>query len=108
MTRENISEAINELKVLLYNRFAGAVEIYLFGSVARNDYQPDSDIDILVLIPGKVNRKLEEEVIDLSYDVELKYDVVFGVVVYSREFWSSPKAAVMPFHQNVQREGVRV
>lgn len=76
--------------------------------MARDEYGQDSDIDILVLISGIVNTRMEEEVFDLAYEVELKNDVVFGVIVHSKNFWLSAKAAVMPFHQNLQREAVRV
>jgi predicted nucleotidyltransferase len=108
MNEENIRSSISELKRVLTNHFGNEIELYLFGSVARSDYHPESDIDILVLIPGKVDTSLKEEVIGLAYDIELEYDVVFGIVVRSKEFWASEKAAFMPFHQNVQREAVRV
>ena len=108
MDTKNIKKAIAELKQILAHHFGGGVELYLFGSVARNDHTIDSDIDVLVLFPGLVNRVLEEEVIDLAYDVELKYNVVFGIVVYSKEFWSSAKAQVMPFYRNLQNEALRI
>lgn len=51
---------------------------------------------------------MKEEVFGTAYDVELEHNVVFGIVVQSNEFWTSEKAAVMPFHQNLQREAVRL
>jgi predicted nucleotidyltransferase len=108
MNEQNIKRSIAELKKRLQKHFVRELEFYLFGSVARNDYEPDSDIDILVLVPGKVDTSLKEDIIDMAYDVELKYDVVFGIVVRSKEFWISEKAEAMPFHQNVQKEGVRI
>lgn len=108
MNEQNIQRSIAALKKTLQERFGSELEFYLFGSVARNNYEPDSDIDILVLVPGKVDTSLKEDIIDVAYDVELEYDVVFGIVVRSKEFWISEKAAAMPFHQNVQKEGVRI
>ncbi|MGD2087562.1 MAG: nucleotidyltransferase domain-containing protein [Candidatus Aminicenantes bacterium] len=108
MNEQNIQRSIAELKNRLQERFGSELEFYLFGSVARNDYESDSDIDILVLVPGKVDTSLKEDIIDLAYDVELEYDVVFGIVVRSKEFWISEKAAAMPFHQSVQKEAVRI
>ncbi len=46
----------------------------LFYSTVSN-----SDIDNLVLLPGKVNRAIAGEVIDLAYPFELQYDVVFSM-----------------------------
>jgi len=108
MNEQNIKQSILELRNILQERFSSELELYLFGSVARNDYLPDSDIDILVLVPGTVDTRLEEEIFDLAYEVELKYDVIFGIVVHEKEFWASEKAAVMPFHQNLEREAVRI
>jgi predicted nucleotidyltransferase len=108
MNEQNIKDSISSVKKILQKRFGSELELYLFGSVARNDYETDSDIDILVLVPGKVDTSLKEYIIDIVYDVELEYDVVFGIIVRSKEFWSSERAAAMPFHQNVQREAVRI
>lgn len=101
-----IEEAISELKRRLINRFGSETETYLFGSVARGDYGPLSDIDILVLVPGEVNNSLEEEVFGLAYDIELEFNVVFGIVVYSKRFWNSKVASYMPLYINIKREGV--
>ena len=108
MTEKNINKAIAEVKNILNRNLGEGVELYLFGSVARKEYVRDSDIDILVLVPGEVNTAIEERIIDLIYEVELKYSVVFGVVVYSKKFWSSKKAKVMPFYQNIQNDVQRI
>jgi predicted nucleotidyltransferase len=108
MNRKIIKRSITELKKILVNRFGNAIELYLFGSVARNDFGPESDIDVLALIPGGDDISLKKEVVDLAYDIELKNSIVFGIVVCSIEFWRSEKAAVMPFHRNLQKEALRI
>lgn len=108
MDEKSIKHSIAELKKALAARYGSEIELYLFGSVARNEYGPESDIDVLVLFPGYVDTSLKEEIIDLAYDVELENDVVFGIVVRSRELWMSERAAVLPFHENVQKEALRV
>lgn len=106
MATRKTEEAISELKRRLINRLGPETETFLFGSVARGDYGPLSDIDILVLVPGEVNNSLEEEVFGLAYDVELEFNVVFGIVVYSKRFWNSKVASYMPLYINIKREGV--
>ncbi|MCP5105922.1 MAG: nucleotidyltransferase domain-containing protein [bacterium] len=108
MNKKSITRALAELKRVLTDRFGSDIEIFLFGSVARNDYEPDSDIDVLVLFPGEVDTDLKEEVIGTAYDVELKHNVVFGTVARSKEYWMSEKAAGTPFRQNLQREALRI
>lgn len=104
MNETIIRNSVSELKQILTRRYGDELELYIFGSVARNDYQLDSDIDVLVLLPFNVDTSVKEEVIDMAYDLELKYNVVFGIVVRSKRFWESERAAVLPFHQNVQKE----
>jgi len=108
MDAKSIKKSISALKKSLQERFGRNIEVYLFGSVARNTYEPDSDIDILVLYPGKVDTSLKEEIIDQAYDIELLYDVVFGIVTRSKEYWRSEKMRAFPFYQNVQKEAIRV
>ena len=108
MTEKKIKKALTEVKKVLVQNLNNDIEIFLFGSVARKEYVPESDIDILVLVPGKTNRAIEEKIIEMVYEVELQYNVVFGVVVYSKKFWSSQKAKVMPFYKNIQNEAQRI
>jgi len=103
-----ILKAIEELKQRLSKRFGGDIKIFLFGSVVRGEHTSDSDIDILVLLNRKVSLSMEEEIFDIAYEVELKYDVIFGIIVYSMDFWESPLAKGMPLHKSIEREGIRV
>lgn len=108
MTRESIKAATQEFKRRLVQAFGPEATVSLFGSAARGDYREFSDIDVLILLPFDPDIGTEERVFDLAYDVELEYGVVFGVLVYSRTFWNSEIARVMPLHKNIEREGVGV
>jgi predicted nucleotidyltransferase len=105
---KKIALAVQELKGSLIAKFGHDVELKLFGSVARGDDRIYSDIDLLVLLPGQVDHSVEEMVIDTAYDMELKHSVVFGVIVYEKAFWNSGLAAIMPLHQDIDREGLAV
>ena len=108
MNQTQIRKAIQALKQGLVHRFGTDVELRIFGSVARGDYHEYSDIDILVVLPVKVDNAIEEQVFDMAYDIELEYGLVIGTIVYSRDFWHSDRAAVMPLYKNIQREGLFV
>ena len=108
MNRPQIEKAIQALKSELINRFGPDVELWIFGSVARGDYHEHSDVDVLVVLPVPVNIAVEEQVFDMAYDIELEYGLVIGTIVYSRDFWYSDRAAVMPLYKNIQREGLFV
>jgi len=103
----NERKALQELKERILERFPDA-EIILYGSKARGDSEEESDIDLLILVESLVNTKLEEEIFHISYEIELKHDVVFGEIVENKDFWNTPSANAMPLHWNIDREGVLI
>jgi predicted nucleotidyltransferase len=108
MTKKQINLAVQELKMELQKMFGEDIELRIFGSAVRGDYRKHSDIDVLVLLPGRVDNAIEEKVFDAAYDIELKHGVIFGIIVYPREFWGSEVAASMPLYRNIEKEGVAV
>ncbi len=80
-------------------------EVILFGSRARGDGDPDSDWDILILVAGNLNRRIEEKIRDAIYDIELDLETPISVFIYTKENWLS-KQSITPFYENVNREGV--
>jgi predicted nucleotidyltransferase len=106
--KNDMASAIQELKLRLVTLFGSEVELKLFGSFARGDDREYSDIDILVLLAGQVNHSIEEKVFDTAYDLELKYGVVFGIIVYEKAFWNSDLATTMFLHRNIEAEGLAV
>lgn len=108
MERETIDKALGELTSYLEKRHGKGVEVFLFGSVARGDYDDESDIDVLVLLPGKVNTALKEEIYEEAYEIGLRYDVVFGIVIYELDFWHSELAAVMPLYKDIEMESIKL
>lgn len=105
--KENEKKALQELKEKLLERFPDA-EIILYGSKARGDFDEESDIDLLILLERPVNGRLEEEITEITYDIELKYDALFGKIIENKDFWNSPLANAMPLHWNIDREGVHI
>lgn len=84
-------------------RLAGLV---LFGSQARGDALPDSDIDIMVALHGTVNPLKEARRISrFRGDLCLRHDVVITCVYVSPE---EAQAADNPLLQNIRAEGVAV
>jgi len=83
-------------------RLAGVV---LFGSQARGDAEPGSDIDVLAVLrgddpPGEADRAFAR---DLSYDMLLRYDRLASVLHTSLEAYLHEQSPLMI---NVRREGV--
>ena len=104
---DNEREALYELKERLLKKYP-EVEIILYGSKARGDFDKESDIDLLILVKSIVNTRLEEEITHITFDIELNYDVVFGKIIENKDFWNMPLAKAMPLHLNIDKEGVYV
>ncbi len=82
-------------------------EIFLFGSRARGDHEPDSDWDILVLLPYDFNYTIEQKIIDALFDVELNERTVITPFVKSKEKWDNDKLLhAGHFYKNVKKESV--
>lgn len=103
--KENERKALQELKEKLLKDFPEA-KIILYGSKARGEGEEFSDVDLLILIDAQVTRMLKEEIIEITYNIELKYEVVFGTIIENIDFWKSPLANAMPLHWNIDKEGI--
>ncbi len=108
LTKTQAQAAIKKFKEKLIQRFGDKVQLYLFGSVARGDFGPESDIDVLVLFDGQLTREVEKEVMDAVFDIELDDDVVFGLMIESASEWQTPLFRAMPIHKVIDEEGVPV
>ena len=98
-----LAEFRHGLEKIYGSRLAGLV---LFGSQARGDALPDSDIDVMVALHGRVN-PLEEarRISRFRGDLCLRHDVVITCVYVSAE---EAQAADNPLLQNIRAEGVTV
>ena len=75
-----IAALLADLKRRLERRFGDRfVALYLFGSRARGDHDPDSDVDVAVILDQKLPRTFEvtREILDDTYDLLLEtgYDI---------------------------------
>lgn len=81
-------------------------DVILYGSRARGDADRDSDYDILIIADGPVDMNLKKEILSNVYPLELETGAVLTLIVYSKQHWYSPLYRAMPFHKNVERDGV--
>jgi len=98
-----LSELRLRLERLYGQRLASLV---LYGSQARADAEPGSDIDVLVVLegavdPGREIARTESDVADLC----LTHGVVLTCLFVSREQFAEEQS---PLLINVRREGVTV
>ncbi len=71
-------------------------DIILFGSKARGEDDPESDIDLLVLTDRAVSREEQRLVIDLLFPIELEYELVFSTLEIPVAEWDHGVYQVLP------------
>ena len=83
--------------------------VILYGSYARNDYDEDSDQDIMILVDltEEQIRVTREQVSEYTYGFNMQYDLEIMPVVKSEEHFNYWRAAY-PFYKNVNQEGVKI
>ena len=81
-------------------------DVILYGSRARGDAGEHSDYDVLIIVNGPVSMRLKEKILSKVYPLELETGAMLTLTSYSKERWDSPLYRAMPFHKNVDREGV--
>jgi predicted nucleotidyltransferase len=102
MTRDELLAATKDaLKSLYGDRLKGLV---LFGSTARGEAGPDSDVDLLVLLEGPVELGVElRAIVDALYDLQLEAGVGIEAFPVDVEEYGAQK---WPLFREASRDGV--
>jgi predicted nucleotidyltransferase len=83
-------------------------DVILYGSRARGDANEYSDYDILILVNGPTDMTLEAHFLDRLFPLEVESGAVLTFMTYSRQQWDTPLYRAMPFHENIDRDGVLI
>jgi predicted nucleotidyltransferase len=81
-------------------------DVILFGSRARGDADDDSDYDLLILTDRLAGLKTEEPILRALFPIELETGAVLTFLLYNKITWNSDLYRAMPFHRNVDAEGI--
>ncbi len=117
---EGNKNMLSRIKNILEEYVAGLNEIIgadlkqviLYGSYARGEQKQDeeiSDIDIMILVDADADeiKKLEKRVLDYSYDLDLKYDILLSPMIENVDDYNS-RINYITFYKNVKEEGVLI
>ena len=82
-------------------------KLIFYGSYARGDYKENSDIDVMILTPLSKEEieKIENDIFNLAFDLELESGIVINPVLENEthyKYW----LGALPFYNNVEREGI--
>ena len=87
-------------------------QVILYGSYARGEQEEEdevSDIDIMILVnmtPTKI-KELEKQIIDYSYDLDLKYNILLSPIIENVDVYNQ-RINDIKFYQNIKNEGILI
>lgn len=93
-----------QLKAILGDHLS---KVIVYGSYARGDYQANSDVDVMILVDlaEEEIKKIENEIYDLAFEIEMNRGIDISPVIKNEqqyEYWVD----ALPFYRNVREEGV--
>jgi predicted nucleotidyltransferase len=94
-------QAVDTFVKALYQQYPKRIrDVILYGSKARGDSHPDSDIDILILVDDD-DWRFSHAISKLAARISLNYDVLLGPRVISQSRW--PRSIL---YRTVSAEGI--
>lgn len=98
-----LTELHRHFKTLYGPRLA---RLILYGSQARGEAEPGSDIDVMVVLEGPINPGQEiERTGEIISELSLEYDEVISCVFVSTKQFEQEQS---PLLLNVRREGITI
>lgn len=101
----NERQAVEAAAATLLARFP-VTGIVLYGSKARGDSDPESDIDLLVLTSRPLDHEEQSGMWSHLHEISMRYDVLLSPLTVEAHSWREGVHSVLPIHAEVEREGV--
>lgn len=95
-----------DLKNRLEEQYSNSVKnVVLFGSQANNNANEFSDYDVLILLNQDYNKNDENRILDICYDIDLKYDILIDAHLLSINELEA-KRGKQPIFVNALKNGI--
>ncbi len=102
-----ISDTLEDCKTVLINHYGQRLKgLILFGSAARQEMTDASDIDLLALLPPKLDHSQElSTLVDLLYPLQLEATHWISIKPAAQDDF---EAGNTQLYRNIQQEGIRL
>lgn len=100
----NERKALKELQENLQTNY-GLVDFKIYGSKSRGTDQPESDLDIMIILED-LSAEVESEIDDIIFEINLKYDCLITSLYFSRSEIEYGALSESPIYKKIKQEGV--
>jgi predicted nucleotidyltransferase len=101
---ENEKRALKRLREELFARYP-IIDFRLYGSKARGEGRPDSDLDVMIELPDYAP-VMVAEIDDIVYRINLEHDVFISALVFGKDELEEGPMSESPIYKVIQKEGV--
>jgi predicted nucleotidyltransferase len=104
---EQVQEALRALRNRVGAEFR-VDRIVLFGSVVRGTSDEESDLDVLIVLQEPADHQVRNRISRVILDINLEYDTNLSGLVVDQKAWDGGLLSVLPIHDEVEEQGVRL
>ena len=81
------------------------LDMKIFGSKVRGDFQRESDIDILLIVRDR-DARVREYISEIASDLNLEFDCLISPVIYTEAEYNQNRQFNNLFAENLEKEGI--
>jgi predicted nucleotidyltransferase len=101
-------QAATEFVDKVHQQFDGqVVSVLLFGSRARGEAEPESDMDLLVVM-SDARPEIRRAIRYLAVEVWLKHGIYLSTRVWSHAHWRKLEELQTLLYRNIRRDGINL
>ncbi len=98
------TRALKELRKSLTGEYP-VIDMRLYGSKARGDADPDSDLDVMIEL-SDCNPQIMADIDERVYQINLEHDVLISTLIFGRSELETGPMSESPIYKVIQLEGI--